>query len=327
MKVTISPTLARPCRCSQVPSAKIAISVMVAAAPELRRDQLVHQGAQLARLGREPDEALDHEHVAERIADLLGERRVVCLDGALRAVRAAEHDQSQESDRGYQHDQQRAKPPVQEQRERQEHEKRCKGRKVLAQEREPQAEQGVGALPHDFELPARVRGSMKRARQPEHVLEILTHRGQPTALRESVGMQRDQNAGADAHDGDQPPDAEERERVPPGLLRRARRAAGKRVDDPPEQQRTDEGHAREGEIGQDQRDREALLRREQHQHSAIDLKEAHGGWRCGRQSHRTDRLLSRYGCKLLRILWAMAEGNSVSLRTMRRIRRGTWLSA
>jgi hypothetical protein len=34
MKVTISPTVARSCRCSQVPSAKIAISVMVELAPE-----------------------------------------------------------------------------------------------------------------------------------------------------------------------------------------------------------------------------------------------------------------------------------------------------
>jgi hypothetical protein len=121
---------------------------------ELRRDQLVHQGAQLARLGREPDEALDHDHVTERIADLLGERRVVGLDRALGAVRAAEHGQGQDSDGGDEDDQQRAKAPVQEQRERQEHEKRHKGRKVLPQEREPDAEQGVGALPHDFELAA-----------------------------------------------------------------------------------------------------------------------------------------------------------------------------
>ena len=34
MKVTISPTVARSCRCSQVPSAKIAISVMVELAPD-----------------------------------------------------------------------------------------------------------------------------------------------------------------------------------------------------------------------------------------------------------------------------------------------------
>ena len=34
MKVTISPTVARSCRCSQVPSAKVAISVTVELAPD-----------------------------------------------------------------------------------------------------------------------------------------------------------------------------------------------------------------------------------------------------------------------------------------------------
>jgi hypothetical protein len=34
MKVTISPTVARPCRCSQVPSANTAISITVEVAPE-----------------------------------------------------------------------------------------------------------------------------------------------------------------------------------------------------------------------------------------------------------------------------------------------------
>jgi hypothetical protein len=177
----------------------------------------------------------------------------------------------------YQGDDQRAQSPVQQQGQRQQHEKGGEGREVLAQEREPQAKQRVGALPHDLELAARMRGAVKGTRQPQHVLEILAHRGQPAALREAIGVQRHQDAGADAPDADQAPDTEQGERLPPGVVARARAAAGERVDDPAEQERPDEGRAGKREIGQRERDREALVRGEQRQHPAVDLQEAHGG--------------------------------------------------
>ena len=47
--------------------------------------------------------------------------------------------------------------------------------------------------------------AVEGVRQLQDVLEIPAHRGQPTALGEAVGVQRDQDAGADAAHADQAP--------------------------------------------------------------------------------------------------------------------------
>ena len=242
---------------------------------ELHGDQLVHGGAQLARLGREPHEALHQHDVAERIARLLGKRGVVGLDPGLGSMRVAEHRPGQAGDHDDEQDEQGAEPPVQEQRQRQQHEQGDEGREVLAQERQPHAEQGVGALPHDLQLAARMRAAVEGVRQPQDVLEILGHRGQAPTLRQAVGVQRDQDAGADAADPDQAPCAEQQQDLLPGLVARALAAAGERVDDAAEQERPEEAGRGERRIGQAQRDRKASLRSEQGQHAAVQAQETH----------------------------------------------------
>jgi hypothetical protein len=48
-------------------------------------------------------------------------------------------------------------------------------------------------------------GPVEAVRQLQDVLEIPAYRGQAAAVGEAVGMQRDQNAGADAGHADQAP--------------------------------------------------------------------------------------------------------------------------
>ena len=80
-----------------------------------------------------------------------------------------------------------------------------------------------------------MRVAVEGVRQPQDVLEILAHRGQAAALRQAVGVQRDQDAGADAADADQAPRAEQQKDLLPGLVARPLAAAGERVDDAAEQ--------------------------------------------------------------------------------------------
>jgi hypothetical protein len=248
---------------------------------ELRRDHLVHGGMQLAGFGSEPDEALDQHDVAERIAGTLGDRGMIRLDPGLRRMRPLEHEPGQQGDHDDQEDQQSREPPVQEQGERQEHEQGDEGREALAQEREPDAEQGVDALPHDLQLPARMRGAVEGVGQPQDVLEILAHRGQPTPLRQSVGVQGDQDARGDPADADPAPQAEEEKNLPPGLTARALAAAGQGVDDFPEHQRAKEAGGGERHIGQHQRGRERPLRRKQAHDAAIESQQVHRGHKSG----------------------------------------------
>jgi hypothetical protein len=102
---------------------------------KLRREHLVHGGTHSANFARKLQETLDQNHVAERIARLLGERRVVALNPSLGGVGPGKDEPGQHGDRTDQDHEQRAKPPVQEQRDRQEHEQRDKRRKILAQQR------------------------------------------------------------------------------------------------------------------------------------------------------------------------------------------------
>ncbi len=42
-------------------------------------------------------------------------------------------------------------------------------------------------------------------RQLQHVLEIVRHHGEPPAVREPVGMERDEDAGADGEEAERRP--------------------------------------------------------------------------------------------------------------------------
>ena len=120
-----------------------------------------------------------------------------------------------------------------------------------------------------------MRAAVERVRQAQDMLEVAAHRGEPAALREPVGVQCHQHAGADAGDADQAPQAEQQQGLPPGLGARACAAAGERVDDAAEQQRAEKAGRGESGVGDHQRDREVALRREQADHAAVESHDAH----------------------------------------------------
>ena len=80
-----------------------------------------------------------------------------------------------------------------------------KVREVLAEERQPDAEQVVDAGQHDLDQPAGMLGAVERERQHQHVLEEARHRAEPPAMGHAVGLQRDHDVGDDAAQADDGP--------------------------------------------------------------------------------------------------------------------------
>ena len=79
-------------------------------------EQLMDDALQRRRLGLDAGEGLDHRHVAERVGGLLGEARMVALDGALQGLGLAQHDRGQDREHEHEEHEQEAEAPVQEQR-------------------------------------------------------------------------------------------------------------------------------------------------------------------------------------------------------------------
>ena len=116
----------------------------------LRRDDVIDDAVQRMRLAFDARKALHHRDVAKRIGRMFGERRIVALDLALQIFRASQDEARHEiKDHDKRHEQ-RAEPPIDEQRRRQEHEERNEGRAVLAKERQPQPRHGVRPVEHDL---------------------------------------------------------------------------------------------------------------------------------------------------------------------------------
>src|SRR5581483_5746434 len=94
-------------------------------------------------------------------------------------------------------DQQERESPVEEDRERQEHEERHERDQVLAEEREPEPPEGIGPREHDLEEPARMRAAVKAERELQDVLEVVREDGVAALVREPVGMERRERAADD----------------------------------------------------------------------------------------------------------------------------------
>ena len=92
----------------------------------------------LDHLGLDAGEALHQRDIAQRVRGALGERREVALDLALQLLGLVDHQRGQRREDDAEDDQQRGEPPVDEQRERQQHEQRDERGEMLAEEREPQ---------------------------------------------------------------------------------------------------------------------------------------------------------------------------------------------
>ena len=153
----------------------------------------------------QPHEALDQVNVAQRIARPAGELAVAVLDLLLQAIGAAHHPGVGDGEEQDQHDQEQAEPPVHQQAERQHDEQGDEGREVLAEERQPDAEQVVDAGQHYFQQPAGMLAVMEGEGQHQHVLEEGRHGAEPPPVGHAVGLQGDDDVGHDAADAHRRP--------------------------------------------------------------------------------------------------------------------------
>ena len=241
----------------------------------LRGERPADDAVQFARLGGQPHEALDEMDVAQRIAGPAGKLAVILLDLGLQAVGLADHPGIGHREEDDQHDQQQAEPPVHQQAERQHDEQRHEGREVLAEERQPDAEQVIDAGQHDLEQPAGVLRGVEREGQEQDVLEIERHRAQPPAMGHAVGLQRHHDVGNDAAYPDGRPQQEQIPRVAPQRVGRFALGVRQEVDDLAEQHRLVELQRRDRDVGERQRHRQPALVAQQTDDPTVDAKKLH----------------------------------------------------
>ena len=195
-------------------------------------------------------EGLDDGHVAEGVGGVFGETRVVALDGALKLLRLAHHDDGEDREDRDEGDEQEPEPPVEEERQRQQDAQGDEGGKMLPEEAEPQPGHAVRALEHHLQHAARMGRRVEGERQFEDVLEIVRHDAEPPPVGEPVRMERHEHAGPDGEQSERHPGDDERPEGREGDRRVAGALpAGEHVDDPPEQDGLGEGRDRQRDVG------------------------------------------------------------------------------
>ena len=232
----------------------------------LHRQQLVGDEAQPLHLGVDAHEALHQRDIAERVGGARREVAVMRLDLALHAVGLAHHQRGQHREHHAQHEQQDRQPPVDVERQRQQHHQRHDRGEMLAEESEPQPPQRIGAVQHHLHQPAGMGAGVEGQRQLHDVLEIVRQHHLALAVRQPVGMQRD---GRAAQDGEQAEAAQaassgqaDDDRPAPG------RAGRRAIDDAAEQHRFGELRAGQQQIGAGQDPAQPRLLAEQLQRRA-----------------------------------------------------------
>ena len=158
------------------------------------RKQRVHEALQRRHFELDAGVALHQRDIAERIGGSFGEIGIMPLDRALQRERFAHDEHRQDRERHAQHDQRQGQPPVQDQRSRQQQHDEDEGGEMLAEERQPQPPQRVGAGQHDLHLPAGMRAGMVGERQLQHVLEIIRQHHVAAPMRKPVGEPGNQRA-------------------------------------------------------------------------------------------------------------------------------------
>jgi hypothetical protein len=203
---------------------------------------------------------------------------MITLDAALQRLGLAQNVGGQRREDGDQHQKDQAKPPVEEQGERQEDGERDQRREMVAEEAEPQPRHAVRALQHDLEDPARMGRRMEGERQLEHVLEIVRHGGEAAAVRQLVGMQRHDHPGDDGEEPETDPGKDQRHQ-PRHCDRLAVRALALRqdVDDATEQDGLGEGGDGQPDIGQGEKGPELQVGAELAENADIEADKPHCG--------------------------------------------------
>ena len=86
---------------------------------------------------------------------------------------------------------------------------------MIAKEADPQAPQRVGALQHHLHQPAGMGIAVIGERQLQHVLEIAGQHDVAAAVRQPVGVERDQRAAGNREQAEAGPGGQQRAQVGP----------------------------------------------------------------------------------------------------------------
>ncbi len=200
---------------------------------------------------------------------------MVALDRALPLFGLVHDVPDQHREDGDERDQQAGEPPVQDDREGQEHDQGDESGAMRAEEAEPQPGHAVGALQHHLEHAAGMGLRMEGDGQVQHMLEIVRHHRKPPAVRQPVGMERHEHARADGEQAEADPQEDQRRDLfeGDGLPRRALRR--EHVDDLAEQRRLREGGDGEQHVGDGEKQPEPQFGPQQPEHAAIEREERH----------------------------------------------------
>ena len=131
---------------------------------EVQSLRAVGDKAQALHFGIDPHEALHQRDVAECVGSARGEIRVMLLDLALHAVGLAHHQRGQHREHHAQQEQQDRQPPVDVERQRQQHDQRDDRREMFAEETQPEPPQRIRALQHHLHQAAGMRAGVEGER-------------------------------------------------------------------------------------------------------------------------------------------------------------------
>jgi hypothetical protein len=252
---------------------------------QLRAEHVLAELLHAQNFVLDPCEALHQGDVAERVGGALGDVAVIQLDLALHLFALGDDDGDQRCEDDAQHDQQQAVAPVDQQRHRQQHQQRHQAGEMLAEERQPQPPQRVGAGDHDLHQPAGMRAGVIAQRQLQHVLEKLGAHHLVLTVRQPVGVQRDQRAGDDRKQREADPGTHQQHEALPIQFGEAALRIGQRVDDAAEQHRLDEHRRGHQQVADSQHPAEPRLGPQHLQRADVQPKEFHSdspGGRIGR---------------------------------------------
>ena len=258
----------------------------------LRGEQLVGDEAQALNFGIDPHEALHQRDIAERVGGARRQIAVLRLDLALHAVGLAHHQRGQHGEHHAQHEQQDRQPPVDVKRQRQQHHQRQDGGKVLAEEGEPKPPQRVGAVQHHLHQPAGMGAGVESQRQLHDVFEIIGQHRLALAVRQLVGVERDNGAAADGEQAERHPGRQQR----PGRVRGQRAGlwlAREHVDNLAEQHRLGELRAGQQQIGEGQNPTQPRLLAEQLEDAGVKAQHGHSDKDSGASGISRGRILIR----------------------------------
>ena len=146
---------------------------------------------------------------------------------------------------------------------------------MLAEKREPQAPQRIGAGEHHLHQPAGMRAAVIGDRKLQHMLEIGGQHGVAAPVREPVGIERDDHAAEDREYTEARPEQQQGQQRVPGHGGVAGPHASQRVDDLPEQHGLRELRRCKCHVGDSEQPPEFDVGAEQAENARVETQKVH----------------------------------------------------